>query len=377
VGGVEKTAIEQVHGLRNLGVDSTLIILKRGPAPEAFRERLAEIPVEYLDDRLPSFVRRSFRIPGFTFFSLFHLIYSLAMPMRVGPGEWDVIVVHNSYSAFTAWTLWKAHRVPYCIYMWDPVVAVLTKAYPSGMIRLLRPLLVPLGKFVDRSLVGASRGVLVSSYSHVKYLTALVPNHAAITVAPPGCFPAEVPRETIGHDVLSATAWKPGKQLEVLLEAAAIVPRARFVIAGRWLHRDYRARIDSLINALSLWSRVRIEGEYDEAGMARIAATALCLVITSAELGFGMPAIEAAAQACTFICPRTSGIAAFFSEGIEAFYFDEGDSAGLARVVGTLTENPDVAYRAGRAAWQRARTSMTWQHHARTVAQALAAYISE
>src|SRR2546427_5715884 len=127
VGGVEKTAIEEVRGLRNLGIDATLIVLKRELVPAAFRERIAGIPVEYLDDRLPGFLRRSWRMPGVTFFSIFHMIYALAAPMRIYAGEWDIILVHNSYSAFTAWTLWKFRRIPYFMYVWDPVASVLTR----------------------------------------------------------------------------------------------------------------------------------------------------------------------------------------------------------------------------------------------------------
>jgi glycosyltransferase involved in cell wall biosynthesis len=83
-----------------------------------------------------------------------------------------------------------------------------------------------------------------------------------------------------------------------------------------------------------------------------------------------MPALEAAAQACTFVCPRTSGVAAFFVDGVEAFYFDEGDATGLAAVLERLISNPELARDAGRAAWERARSSLTWRHHAAKIAQA-------
>src|SRR5207302_5557452 len=100
-----------------------------------------------------------------------------------------------------------------------------------------------------------------------------------------------------------------------------------------------------------------MEGEYNEADMARMTADALCMVTMNAELGFGMPALEAAAQACTFICPRVAGVAAYFAGGKEAFYFDEGDSVGLATVLRPLVQQPDMAHRAGLAAWERARST--------------------
>src|SRR5438445_1932546 len=103
--------------------------------------------------------------------------------------------------------------------------------------------------------------------------------------------------------------------------------------------------------------------------MAVLARGAICAVTMNAELGFGMPALEAAAQACTFVCPRTSGIASHFADGIEAFYFDEGDSRGLAAVLRPLVEQPERAHRAGIAAWERARSSFTWRGHALAIAK--------
>ena len=112
--------------------------------------------------------------------------------------------------------------------------------------------------------------------------------------------------------------------------------------------------------------------------MAAAASGALCEVTLNAELGFGMPALEAAAQACTFICPRTAGIAAYFQDGDEAFYFSEGDSGALGGILRRLIESPEVAHRAGLAAWERARTTLTWRHNALTVLSALqAALVSD
>jgi glycosyltransferase involved in cell wall biosynthesis len=122
---------------------------------------------------------------------------------------------------------------------------------------------------------------------------------------------------------------------------------------------------------MGLQSRVRFVGECDEAEMIHLNSGALCSVILNAELGFGMAALESAAQARTFICPRSSGVASFFDEGIEAFYFDEGDNHELAALLANLLNEPPLAHRAGIAAWKKARSSLTWQHHAEGVARAL------
>jgi glycosyltransferase involved in cell wall biosynthesis len=374
LGGVEKTAIEEVRALREIGFDATLLVLKRDRSvPQSVREWLSGVPVEYLDDRIASFLRVSWRIPGFYFFSAFHVFYALVLPWRTRRREWDMILSHNSYTTFSAWTLSKFRRIPYCMFVWDPITSVLVRAYPSGTIRMLQPLLLPAGRRIDTVLARGALRVIVSSRSYVSYLVALLKSGLAPTIVPSGCHPASVPRGRPGDYLLAATSWKEGKQLEVLLHALQAVRETRLVVAGRWLHEGYRERMAALTNDLGLDDRVTFTGELSEDAMADLARNALCAVTLNAELGFGMPALEAAAQGCTFVCPRVAGVAAYFQDGVEAFYFDEGDSEGLSRILKRLVEDPELAYRAGLSAWKRARSSLTWRDHAAAIAQAIGA----
>ena len=55
VGGVEKIAIEEVRALIEAGHDAYLVVLRRKAVVEnAFPDLLKDVPVIYLDDRLPS-----------------------------------------------------------------------------------------------------------------------------------------------------------------------------------------------------------------------------------------------------------------------------------------------------------------------------------
>jgi len=285
--------------------------------------------------------------------------------------EWDTILSHNSFTTFTAWTVARMRGIPYVMYVWDPVDSVLARAYTHGPIKLLRPILSPLATLVDRLLARGGRHVFLSSHSYEDYVARLLPKGAGLTIAPPGCHPTETPRAQAGDHLLAATSWKEGKNLEVLLKALSRVPEARLLIAGRWLHGDYRDHMGRLIGALALTDRVEFEGEYDEARMTQLARDALCMVTMNAELGFGMPSLEAAAQGCTFVCPRVAGVAAYFREGVEAFYYAEGDSEGLANILRRLVAEPGLAYAAGMAALERARSSLTWRIHASAIAKAI------
>lgn len=372
LGGVEKTAIEEVRALRELGVDATLLVLKRDRSiPAAVQEWISGLPVVYLDDRIPRWLRLSWKIPGFSFFSLFHLLYPAAIPLRVARKEWDAVVSHNSYTTLTAWSLSRFRAIPYSMFVWDPIASVLVNAYPSGLVAAIRPLVLPAGRWVDRMLARGARQLIAGSRTYVQYLSSFLRAGASIVVAPPGCVPAKTARAAAGRYLYTATSWKEGKQLEVLLKALTKLPEAELVIGGRWLHPSYHEQMAALVQELGLGSRVKITGELSENDMARYAAGALCSVTTNAERGFGMPALEAAAQGCTFVCPRIAGVGAYFTDGVEAFYYEEGNSDQLAAVLRPLIKDHDLALRAGVAAWERARSTLTWRHHAITIANAV------
>jgi len=126
VGGVEKIAIEEVKALKELNVDATLLVLSRkSVVKDAFKDLLSDIPIVYLDDRLPRIFKFSFKIPFFYFFSFFHLSYPFLIPFVVKKREFDFIISHNTYTSFTAITLSKFNKIPYGVYIWDPISYIL------------------------------------------------------------------------------------------------------------------------------------------------------------------------------------------------------------------------------------------------------------
>src|SRR5205814_1176994 len=114
VGGVEKIAIEEVAAFRKAGYDATLLVLSRNyPDPKAFKDQLKDIPIIHLEDRIPKFLRFSFKFPFFNFFSFFHLTYPIYLPFVVRKREFDFIVSQNPYTSFTALSLSKFRKIPY------------------------------------------------------------------------------------------------------------------------------------------------------------------------------------------------------------------------------------------------------------------------
>lgn len=367
VGGPEKVAIQQVRALRDLGHDAHLLILRRrGIVDNAFEDIRSQIPIVYLDDRIPAFLRTSVRVPFFYFFALFHLTYPLILPWFVKRCEYDAIVSHNTYTSFTALALARFRRIPYGIYVWDPIAFILGKAYPYGPVRALSFALLPLARALDKFLVHNAVSVFVSGNLHYGYL-AEITEKSRLHLLPPGSDCAPKLSENRGAYLLVATAWKEGKHLEDLLEVMAGIESAELKVAGRWLHRTYRRRIDSLIEQLGIMSRVEIVGEVSEGDLNSLYANARAAVIVNEERGFGLTAIEAASNGCTFIIPDGCGAAQFFEKDRDGFFFKDGDSAELGNYIRTLLGDAGRARSMGEHAWQTVLDKYAWPKHAESV----------
>ncbi len=367
VGGVEKTAIQEVDYLNRAGHHATLLVLRRQrTVPAAYLEILDNVPLVYLDDRLPSPLRFSFPLPFFAFFSLFHLTYPIFMPRVIAAGEFDVIVSHNSYTTFTAWSLNKLRGIPYVMFIWDPVRYIVEKAYPHGPIRWALAVVKPLATLVDSMLLAGASSAVVGSPRHERYLFQINRHRRTIFRAPPGAqFADQIPERRMDY-LLSATAWKAGKQLEVLLDVVAEVSGARLIVAGDWLDAAYRTKIEGCITNLGLRERVSIVGSVSETRLAELYSGARLSLTLNAELGFGMPVLEAISHGSPIACPQSSGVAAYFDSN-DAFYFDEGDREAIKLIVERLLNNERLAHAVGQRAWAKARRIHTWQAHAEVV----------
>lgn len=365
VGGVEKIAIEEVKALRNLNIDAILVVLARkAVVGNAFEDLRKDIPVVYLDDRLPNFLKFSFKIPFFYFFSSFHLSYPFLIPFVVKKGEFDFIISHNTYTSFTAITLSRFKKIPYAIYVWDPILYIISKAYTKGPIKRLNFVLNNISKFVDRLIINNAEVVLVSGALHAKYIKKLSSKKKIIFLPPGHSILSKIPKKR-GNYIFAATAWKEGKGLEELLKIIVRIKGIKLKIAGRWIHENYKNNILTLIKKLNIGSRVRVYGEVSEENLNKFYSKARVTVSINNERGFGLAALEAASNGCTFIITEDSGATRYFKKNEDGFYFKYGDIGSLEKYILKLTSDENLAYRMGKHAWETVKNNYTWQKHAR------------
>src|SRR5204863_9706887 len=141
---------------------------------------------------------------------------------------------------------------------------------------------------------------LVAGRRHYEYMAGLS-DPAKIHYPAPGCDSLDTPPQVRGDYLVSATVWKEGKNVEDLIRVVSTIEAAQLKIAGKWLHGDYRRSVEALIADLGVADRIQITDGLTEEELNKIYKDARAAITINEERGIGMPALEAAANACTFL----------------------------------------------------------------------------
>jgi glycosyltransferase involved in cell wall biosynthesis len=373
VGGVEKIAIEQVRALRALGKDAELVILRRkGVVAKAFPDLLKEIPVVYLDDRLPSWARWSTKFPFFHFFESFHLTYPFVLPFVVKNHEWDYFIVHGTYTCFSALTLKKARSIPFSGFIWDPIGYILERVYKTQIPSPLFSVLKAVANVLDTWIITGSDVILVGGAAHNDYFKRVDPK-VQITSIPPSVHLTPLKKMKKHAEVLMVTAWKRGKHPEYIFELLAALPKLKIAMVGKWLEDEYLQEFSAAMKDAKVQDRVRIVGAVSESELGEYYQRSLVLLQTNDDRGFGMPALEAAAHQTTFIIPEGQGVCELFKNGTDGFYTKERDTKTIVKHLKTLIDHPEQAKQMGFIAWEKVKANYSWENHAKLLWKVMAA----
>ena len=363
VGGVEKIAIEQVRSLRKENVDASLVVLrKKSVVSNPFGDIIDEIPIIYLDERLPAFLKMSFKFPIFNFFSSFHLTYPLLLPTVVKKREFDYFIVHGTYTSITAVTLKKFRGISFSAFIWDPISYILERVYKQTTNKILYSILIKTAYLFDKFLIKNMDYVLVGGPAHNKYIHTINPNKSIKTIYPS----VEPIRKQVSKDdyVLVATAWKKGKSPEYLIDIAKAIPDIHIKMIGKWIDSEYYNEFKLLVEKMRMQQRIEIVGEVSEKDLGIYFAKALVVLQTNDDRGFGMPALEAAGRATTFIVPEGQGVCDLFVDGVDGFFTKEKDTKRITELINKLRENPKMASKMGKSAWNKVVKNYSWKNHA-------------
>ena len=155
-----------------------------------------------------------------------------------------------------------------------------------------------------------------------------------ITVIPNGV-ELDVPPAPRGELVGTLTSFDPVKGLDVLLDAAAALPQARFALFGE----GDTAALEERARALGLDGRVSFPGRVPaREALSRMAVFVLSSYMENAPLAL----LEAMAAGVPVVATRVGGVPELVPEGT-GLLVAPGDPAALAAAIGRLLDDPALA----------------------------------
>lgn len=375
VGGVEKIAIEEVRSLKSVGEDAFLLILHSKPVVEnAFSDLLIDVPIVYLDQRLPKLLRFSFKFPIFNFFSLFHITYPLLLPWVIKKNEYNFIVSHGTYTCFSAIAFKKFNKIPFAAFIWDPISYIISRVYAEKVSSLVGSVLKKLSVAVDKFILHNADVILVGGDAHNTYLRSLRADVNIIEI-PPSVHPLKEINDKKKDYILVVTAWKRGKNPEYLFEIIKKIPDINILLVGRWIDSEYRVEYEKEIAKRNVGKNITVVGEVSEKELVQYYKDALLVLQTNDDRGFGMPALEAAAHGTTFIIPKGQGVCKLFKDNVDGYYTKEKDTTAIASHLYTLINDTKQAYKMGRHAWEKVKSNYSWSNHANQLRKIFLQYI--
>lgn len=362
LGSSPKIAGEEVNHLKRLGVDAELLLIRRGMPPQC-RDFLTTVRVRCLEDYLPKVFRTNFKFPGFSFFSFFHMTCPIYAPLTL-KREYDVLIVHFTYTCFTAYMLKKIRNIPYIAFIHDPITHILRKVYSHSFPSLLLPILTTLGTNMDKFISNSAEIIILPSKYHLNLMKELT--ETPIKVVYHGVEPIEkIPKER-GDYFISVARWEQGKKpfflLDVLDKLKNKDHQVMLLMVGPWTTQSLQTRFLKEAKKRNLLDQIKLCGQVKEKELTRLYLNSRALVHPVSE-AFGMIGLEAAAKGAPVIIPKQSGVTELFVHGIHGFFPEEGDADEYAEYISRLAFNERLAWKMGYEAWKISK-QYTWEKHA-------------
>jgi glycosyltransferase involved in cell wall biosynthesis len=261
----------------------------------------------------------------------------------------------------------KAKGIPYVAYIYDPITYILRKVYSAESLRHLFPLLIPLGKKLDRSIINSSEAVILLSKFHSNYINELTDKPVHIVY--PGTEVAErIPSERDSY-LLAVARWEREKRPFFLLDLLKALRRdgvqPKLLIDGAWKPPELRTEFLKQVKKDKLTGQVTLFGPSERQALLRLYTEARALIVPDVP-SFGMIPLEAAAHGAPIIIPKEAGVTDLFTHGVHGFFPDVGDVDAFAEYAKQLIVNERVAWKMGYQAWEVAK-HYTWENHAKAL----------
>ncbi len=378
-GSAPKIIGQSIRGLKKMGHDcEALVLIDNGlyrRFPEVYNYHLNGITIRYLFDEAPKWIKKlDFKFPGFSFFSLHHILGFFIAPLVIKRKEYDGAIAYCQYSAFTAWGLKIFRKIPYLLLVWDPSTYILRKIYIKTRLRFFYPVLHFLAFILDKFSTKGARALITSGKLHHERFKKI--SGKPLEDLYPGCFPKEnfVPYNQRERAILAYDRWDIGNKPNIFLYLLEnIYEDIKLKIGGFWHPESIRKEFIEEAKKRKLLDRIELLGPLDEKAIMNLCSLTM-LHVHPIEEAFGMQSLEAAACGCSIIIPEGSGVTDLFQHAVHAHFPAKNNLDELIKYTRFVFDDISKAEEMGYRAWGVARQN-TWKEYAFRLDEIIKKYI--
>lgn len=219
--------------------------------------------------------------------------------------------------------------------------------------------LYPVYRYFEKRCLSKATRIIATSMAYLAASPTLARWRAKCSVVPLSLDPARYPllkedRKSSDPLVLGAGRLVPHKGFKHLVQAAYLLPKVSFIIAGEG---PERLKLEREIDRLGLSRRVHLPGAVGDRELQELLqhASLFCLPSTSRAEGFGTEMLEAMRYSLPVVSTAIpgSGTAWVNQDGVTGLVVPPADPQALAEAIDDILSEPDLLTRYGRAARKR------------------------
>ncbi|RKY33482.1 MAG: hypothetical protein DRP68_02195 [Candidatus Omnitrophota bacterium] len=383
-GSAPKILGQTVQGLSSLGHScEALVIVERDyykEFSEIYNFHLKGVKIRYLLNEVSNFLKVfkkiDFKFPGFSFFSIHHILSFLLAPNVIKNREYDIIIAHCQYSTFAARSLKKFRKIPYLLLVWDPSPYTLKKIYSKTWLRIFYPFLYVAALLLDKFAISGAEALITSGKLHHKRFRKI--SNKPLEDLYPGCFPNKefIPYAKREKAILTYDRWDIGNKPHIFLDLLENIDQdIKLKIGGFWHPEGIKYDFLKEIKTRNLETRIELLGPLDEKRILEVCSQVMLHVHPNEE-AFGMQTLEAAGCGCCIIIPRGSGVTDLFAHGVHGYFPEKGNFQELLKYVKLVFSNINNSEKMGRRAWEIAG-NYTWSGYIKRLKEIIGRYVDE
>jgi len=276
--------------------------------------------------------------------------------------------------------LLKRHKdIAFINYVWDPAQYIYNKVYSNSFHYMINRIMRSLLKKVDQYFLERADDIILGGAAHKKYIEMFSSDFLicmpSVNIDEHACCLLDKAFYSEPY-IFVMTAWKEGKNPEFLIDLTKKIPNLVIYMGGMWIDRVDKDRFKQILIEREACENIKILGTLSESELNYYYKNARAVLQTNDDRGFGMSALEGAANCTPFIIPEDQGVCDLFVNGEHGFFTKQYDINKICELIELFINDAEYSIMLGKKAFTNVKKYYTWDHHAKIISERITKCLS-